>query len=464
MMNEWKDRNVLIVGAARQGLALARFLVRQGAHVTLNDVRPPQEMQAAQKKMQDYEIVWELGHHSPDLLQGKDQLCVSGGVPLTLSLIQEALQKGIPLSNDSQIFMQTVPCKVIGVTGSAGKTTTTTLLGRMAENAVVPPQKAWIGGNIGVPLIDHVGQIGVEDIVILEFSSFQLELMDRSPQISAILNITPNHLDRHGTMEVYASIKSRIFQFQGTEDWTILGADDPTAWQLREQVPGKLGAFSLDQKTDIPGAFVQDKKVVVHDKTGAREVIPVEEIDLRGEHNVLNVLAACSIAQAAGFSSESMRAGISGFSGVPHRLEFVRRYRGADWYNGSKATTPESAMVAIRSFEEPKVVLLGGRDKKLPWDRLASLAHQIVDHVIAFGEAADIVVDALSRVDPAETGMGKNPTIGRCPSLHDAVLKAAEIAEPGDVVILAPGGTSFDEFNNYEERGEYFKEWVNTLS
>lgn len=462
-MGDWENRNIVIVGAARQGLALARFLSERGAHVTLNDKRLPGEIQESVQAMLPYPITWQLGHHSPDLLQNTDMVCVSAGVPLTLPLIQEAVRRGIPLSNDSQIFMENVGCKVIGITGSAGKTTTTTLLGRMAEHAVHKPQQTWVGGNIGRPLIDLVKEIRPDDLVVLEFSSFQLELMDRSPHISAILNITPNHLDRHGTMDAYARIKSRIFQFQQPEDWAILGFEDPITWEMRKDIPGRLATFAHENPGEIPAAYIHDGSLMISGGSQAHEVMPVNEVGLKGDHNLLNILAACSIAQAAGIPAEAMRAGISGFSGVPHRLEYIRTYQGAQWYNGSKATTPESAMVAIRSFSEPKIVLLGGRDKHLPWDRLAELAHNEIDHVIAFGEAAPIVLDALKLAGQNDS-QDKKLNIEYCTGLQDAVLRAAELAQPGDVVLLAPGGTSFDEFNNYEERGERFKEWVNNLS
>ncbi|MEM5776343.1 MAG: UDP-N-acetylmuramoyl-L-alanine--D-glutamate ligase, partial [Anaerolineaceae bacterium] len=356
-------------------------------------------------------------------------------------------------------FMEQVPCQVLGITGSAGKTTTTTLVGRMAEQAVVPPARAWVGGNIGRPLIDVVDQIKPEDTAVLEFSSFQLEIMDKSPNISVILNITPNHLDRHGTMERYAEIKSRIFQFQRPDDWTVLGSDDPRAWSLRDQVPGKLAAFGFNPVEHVPGAYLHENHITLFDGSRETEIMRVDEVELRGKHNLLNVLAACAAGQAAGFPHDAIRAGVTGFTGVPHRLEFVRTYKGAAWYNDSKATTPDGAMAVIRAFDDPMIVLLGGRDKHLPWDQLAGQVRASVDHVIAFGEAAPLVLGALGNVEE-----GRRPyTIDHCETLALAVERAAELAEPGDVVLLAPGGTSFDEFNNFEERGDRFKEWVNKL-
>ena len=459
-MRDWKNCHVLIIGAARQGLALARFLAAQGADVVVNDIRQAVDLQSAQEAMQGLQVKWHLGSHPVSLLDGIDVVCVSGGVPLTLPLVEEARKRAIPVLNDSQIFMEHVSAKVIGITGSAGKTTTTTLVGRMAEHAVKAPTKAWVGGNIGRPLIDVVDQIQPDDLVVLEFSSFQLEIMEKSPAISAILNITPNHLDRHGTMERYAEIKSRIFQFQDPQDWTILGSDDPGSWSLRDKVPGKLAAFGFAPVADVPCAYIENGMITLFDGTKAAAIFPVAEIELRGDHNLLNVLAACAVAQASGISHQAMQAGLRGFKGVPHRLEYVRTYKGAEWFNDFKATTPEGSAAAIRAFKQPLIVLLGGRDKHLPWDKLAGQVHHSVEHVIAFGEAASLVIDAIGEIQPE-----RNPlSIDRCETLAEAVARAAELAQPGDVVLLAPGGTSFDEFNNFEERGERFKEWVNKLS
>ncbi len=215
-MKDWNGVRVLMIGGARQGLATGRYLARAGAQVTINDRRPAEQMEAAQESMSGLAIQWVLGEHPLSLLDGTDLVCVSGGVALDLPILVEAARRGLPLTNNSQIFMEAVPCRVIGITGSAGKTTTTTLVGRMAQAAVKPPAHAWIGGNIGLPLIDLLDQIQPADVVVLELSSFQLELMTRSPQVAAVLNITPNHLDRHGTMAAYTAAKARILAFQAS--------------------------------------------------------------------------------------------------------------------------------------------------------------------------------------------------------------------------------------------------------
>jgi UDP-N-acetylmuramoylalanine--D-glutamate ligase len=458
----WKGKRVVVIGAARQGTALARYLAERGAQVVMNDMRPPIHLQTAQEMLADLSIEWILGSHPLSVLDGADCVCPSGGVSLNLPLVQEALRRGIPVSNDSQMFLEAAPCRVIGITGSAGKTTTTTLVGRMAQQACqmtagkAYPARAWVGGNIGNPLINKLNEIKPDDLAILELSSFQLEIMSRSPQIAAILNITPNHLDRHVTMEAYTNAKAHILDYQEKKDKVILGRQDPGAWGLVSRAQSEVWSFGLERQTAYPGTFIENNWLILWNGHVEERVLHVSEVHLRGEHNLLNVLAACTISAAAGLPSEAMRAGIMGFMGVPHRLEFIRTWRGAHWFNDSKATAPEESMAAIRSFDSPIVLLAGGRDKDLPWDHFADLVRQRVDHLVLFGEAAEKIRQA---VGPLKAG-GKPYTLRVCKRLQDAVRAAAEQVEIGDVVLLSPGGTSFDEFRDFEERGEAYRKWV----
>jgi UDP-N-acetylmuramoylalanine--D-glutamate ligase len=475
MKTNWNGKRVLILGAARQGLALARWLSTHGAHVTLSDSRVADDLRVARESLAEFQITWALGEHPLELLDSTDVLCLSGGVPLTLPIVAEAIRRGIPLSNDSQIFMEVVPCRTIGITGSAGKTTTTTLVGQMAKSAyqnvdsrmqidesafrILP--SAYVGGNIGDPLLNYVDEMKPEDMAILELSSFQLDQMTISPNIAAILNITPNHLDRHGTMEAYTAAKARILEFQSKEDVAILGHDDKGAWSLRNKVKGKLFTFSLNELAEgLSGAYDQDGLLSLRDGNAYMPLLLREKIILRGDHNLLNVLAAFTIGHAAGFPLDVMLEAVEEFRGVPHRLELVREWNGVRWYNDSIATAPERAVAAIRAFDEPIVLLLGGRDKDLSWEELMQLAGQRVDHIVLFGEAAEKIQKTVSSLGLRE----KRFTLTRTNGLHDAVIKAAEVAESGDVVLLSPGGTSFDEFKDFAERGERFRVWVQELS
>jgi UDP-N-acetylmuramoylalanine--D-glutamate ligase len=333
--------------------------------------------------------------------------------------------------------------------------------GRMKDETPFVHPSVYVGGNIGDPLINYVDEMKPQDIAILELSSFQLDQMTVSPNVAAILNITPNHLDRHGTMEAYRAAKARILAFQSKEDIAVLGKDDKVAWSLRPKVKGKLYTFSLQELEEgWNGAYLHDGLLNLRDGDAYLPLILREKISLRGDHNVANVLAAFAIGQASGFPLDAMLEAAEEFRGVPHRLELVRELRGVRWYNDSIATAPERSMAAIRAFEEPIVLMLGGRDKNLPWEELMFLVKERVDHVVLFGEAAD-------KIEKTAESLGLRDdrfTVTRAERLHEAVVKAAEVAEAGDVVLLSPGGTSFDEFKDFAERGERFRAWVLDLS
>jgi UDP-N-acetylmuramoylalanine--D-glutamate ligase len=472
-MKNWNGTHTLILGAARQGLALAYWLYCHGSNVTLSDARQADELASAHASLADTNVEWALGGHPLELLNHTDVLCLSGGVPLTLPIVQEAVKRGIPLSNDTQIFMEVAPCKTIGITGSAGKTTTTTLVGKMAKadhgrqnidhatpSSTVRGPRSFVGGNIGDPLINYVDDMTSDDLAILEISSFQLEQMTISPNISAILNITPNHLDRHGTMDAYTNAKARILEFQSEQDTAILSHDDKGAWNLRNKVKGKLFTFSLNNlDKGLSGAYLHDGLLNLRDGNAYLPLMLREKIQLRGDHNVANVLAAFTIGHAAGFKLDDMLEAVEEFRGVPHRLELVRELHGVRWYNDSIATAPERSMAAINAFDEPIVLMLGGRDKDLPWDEIAKLIQKRVDHVVLFGEAADLIQKAISTAGGARSG-----DLRRANDLKEAVAIAAEVASAGDVVLFSPGGTSYDEFKDFAERGETFKKWVLELS
>jgi UDP-N-acetylmuramoylalanine--D-glutamate ligase len=468
--SQWHNKNVLVLGAARQGLALARYLSKMGACVTLNDRRSAEALEDVRRSFEALadgaEVRWVLGDHPLELLQGVDLVCLSGGVPLTLPIVTEALARGIPLSNDSQIFMENAPCPVIGITGSAGKTTTTSLVGELLKPLAgkgMPgsPRRVWVGGNIGLPLIDHLHEIQSGDLVVLELSSFQLEQMTRMPQVGAVLNVTPNHLDRHGTLEAYTAAKARLLAYQNQDDTAVLGMDDPGSRALENHVRGRLVTFSMGQPPESgAGTYVEDGRLWLRDGQRSEDLMAVDEVPLRGRHNLLNVLAACALVHAAGLTLTHAAGIVARFRGVPHRLEWVRSWQGSNWYNDSIATAPERTLAAIESFEEPLVVLLGGRDKDLPWEALAARIRERVDHVVAFGEAAGIIFDAIG-----SRSQGQRPySLVRCQGLGEAVEAAAEAASEGDVVLLSPGGTSFDEFMDFEERGLRYKEWVHQLT
>jgi len=460
-MTDWQGKNVLILGAARQGQALARYLAGKQCHVILNDKCAPEELGEVVTNLVDLGIELVLGDHPLALLDRVDVVCLSGGIPLSLPIVKAAFERGLPLTNDSQIFMESVKAPVIGITGSAGKTTTTTLVGRIAQEAAQPHTKAWVGGNIGLPLVEYLEEIKPQDTVILELSSFQLEQMTISPRIAAVLNITPNHLDRHITMEAYTSAKSRILQFQSSRDIAVLNREDQGSWSLRQQVKGRLVSFGLQRPDSTATAtFIENGSICLQKDGVIVEVMPVSDVQLRGKHNLVNVLAGIVISTAAGFPLEDMISSIKQLKGVEHRLEFVREINGVSWVNDSIATAPERTMAALDSFDEPLVLLLGGRDKDLPWGELSARIHRRVKHVIIFGEATAKIAEAIGKPLPGDVLQKVFTT----PLMSEALAEAALQAKPGDVVLLSPGCTSYDAFRDFEEKGNYFKKWVNELT
>ncbi len=456
----WEGKRVVVLGLARQGIALTRYFINGGAEVVVSDIKPREALSDARQALSDLPVEYVFGGHPPALLERADLLCLSGGVPADLPLALQAREQGIKVTNDAQLFLEICPAPVIGITGSAGKSTVTTLVGRMVSSQFEGIEsRAWIGGNIGRPLLVDLPDIRADDLVIMELSSFQLEVMTNSPHVAGVLNVTPNHLDRHRTMDAYTAAKRRILNFQSNEDIAILGREDPGAWAFREQVRGRLISFGWTVPAEEDGTYIEDGIILLRMGMKDVEILPVGEVELRGEHNLLNVLAACAITAAVDISPQAMVAGIHGFQGIEHRLEFVRRIDGADWYNDSIATSPERAIAAIRAFDEPLVLLAGGRDKDLPWGGFATLVRQRIEHLILFGETAE----KIAHVIKTSPGTNQIQSLEICDGLEAAVHRAKRVAEPGDVVLLAPGGTSFDEFKDFAERGEVYRALVEGL-
>ncbi len=461
-MKNYSDQKIIVIGAGRQGTALSRYLAQKGANVILTDNRVKDQL-GDLTALRDAGVSFAFGGHDPVLLDGADLVCLSGGVSPNLPFVKEAVAHGIKLSNDSQILLENCPATVIGITGSAGKSTTTSLLGSMARhyNEMKGNRfNVWVGGNIGNPLIGQVDAMYNEDLVILELSSFQLELMTLSPQIAAVLNLTPNHLDRHASMEAYRTAKGNILIHQKKGDIAVLNRDDDGSWGMLDAIKGDLITFGFKKPpSHLNGTYIDRDRVCLQSGKDKIKMFPVEWVQLKGKHNLSNVLAAAALAASASLALPAIQTAVEEFTGVPHRLEFVREYKGAKWYNDSIATAPERTQAAIDSFEEPIVLLLGGRDKNLPWERLAEQVRQKVSRVVLFGEAADLISDAIG---PKKRGQNLQSVV-KCETLQEAIKTAANQVVEGDVVLLSPGGTSFDAFKDFEERGECYRKWVNEL-
>jgi len=452
-------KQVLILGLARQGTALARFLVRAKAEVIVSDLRDEAALADRLAELADLPIRYVLGEHPLDLLDGTDLLCLSGGVPVDIPIVVEAQRRSIPLSNDAQLFLERCPASIIGITGSAGKTTTTALVGEMCRLAGV---RTWVGGNIGNPLIADLSRIKPDDWVVMELSSFQLEVMTMSPHVAAVLNVTPNHLDRHKTMEAYLAAKRNIVAHQKSDDFALLGYDDANARALAVETAAHLLWFSGGAEVE-EGAFKTNGELTLRLSDVEHEICLASEVRLRGRHNLLNVLAACVLAGVAGVPLEVMRQVTTSFTGVEHRLEWVRELAGVHWYDDSIATAPERSLAALRSFEEPIVLLAGGRDKKLPWDQFADETVRRVRRLVTFGEAGPMIARVVGQEAENRRQEASLEGIMQVGTLEEAVDAAARVARPGEVVLLSPGGTSFDAFRDFAERGDRFKELVRQL-
>lgn len=432
----------LVLGLGREGIDLARFLAAHGAHVTVADDKRSDQLGEALATLADLPLGPPIAEARAATVEpgAFDLLYVSPGVPPEHPLVQSFRAGGTPVSSLVALFFTLCPAPIVGVTGSAGKTTTTALLGAIFREA---GRRVLVGGNIGQPLLGKVDAISPEDWVVLELSSFQLEPLTQSPSIAVVTNVTPNHLDRHPSMEAYWRAKGQILAHQSPSDTAILNADD--AWSRRYEPRGRVWRFSLQGDTDAE-AVLRDGVLVVHGET----LLRAEEVQLPGRHNLANALAASLAARAAGIDLGPIAAATRTFRGVPHRLQPVAVIDGVRWINDSIATAPERSIAALRSIDEPIVLLAGGRDKHLPMEEWARLIVQRSRHVVLFGEMGGLVREAIEAADPSYRSMSVART------MDEAVALAARHALPGDVVLLSPGGTSYDMYRDFEERGADF--------
>ena len=452
---DFQGKRVTVVGLGIEGVDLARYLVGKGATVTISDARPAERLSQRLRELDGLPVHLSLGKNDPADMIAADRVFVSQGVPLDLAALSEARERGVPLDSMMRLFLDLCRGPVVGITGSSGKSTTTSLVGAMFAAS---GEKHVVGGNIGVDLLSLLDEITPDTWVVLEISHTQLALTARSPHVACVLNVTPNHLDRY-TWESYVDLKRNILRHQSADDIAVLGYDNAVSRELASAARGKVVFFSDGADLPGPAALVVDETVVWREGGSDKTVLPVAEIPLRGRHNVWNVLAATAVASACGIGVEAIAQGVRDFKAVPHRLEFVASIDGVAYYNDSIATTPERTLAGMRSFTEPLVLLLGGREKKLPLQGMALEACERCRVIVVFGEARDaLVAAALAANDALEPT--ERPLIEDVESLADAVLAAKAAARPGDVVLLSPACTSFDAYDNFEERGEHFRRLV----
>jgi UDP-N-acetylmuramoylalanine--D-glutamate ligase len=450
---ELKNKRVLVVGLGKSGIAAAMFLRRQGARVTVSDARSAVALAKEIPVLLEAGIMVESGGHGLLTFRRQDLIVISPGVPLDTPEVKQVIGYGMPVIGELEFASRFLKGRVIAITGSNGKTTTTTLIGKILKDAGLP---TLVGGNIGTPVIDLVAESTDETLDVLEVSSFQLETIEQfHPWIALVLNITPDHLDRHGSFENYAAMKMRITERQVAGDFLVLNAEDKPTQMVAAKT--KAGIFWFSSRRPIKqGSFVHGESIAFIASEGAKAepIMPVTEIPLRGSHNVENVLAAICVARLAGVPAETIRASVATFKAVEHRLEFVRVLQGVEYFNDSKATNVDAAMKAIGAFRAGIHLILGGKDKNSDYTTLSPLLRERVKAVYTIGSAAEKIERELH-------GVVKMVGAG---TIDVAVREAHKAAVPGDVVLLAPACSSFDQFENYEHRGRTFRQIVTELS
>jgi len=450
---ELKNKRVLVVGLGKSGKSAALFLRERGAQVTVSDSRSAEALAGEIPALLDAGVMVETGGHGLLTFRRQDLIVVSPGVPFDTPELKQARAFGLPIIGELELASRFLQGQIVAITGSNGKTTTTSLLGKIFADAGGP---TLVGGNIGTPVIDLIAQSTPQTTSVLEVSSFQLETVEQfRPHIAVVLNITQDHLDRHGTFENYAAMKARITAQQTADDFFVLNAEDKPTQMLAARTKAQVFWFS-GRRPIKQGAFVHGESIVFLPREGAKPepVMPLSEIPLKGAHNVENVLAAVCAARLGGVSAESIRSSVAGFKAVEHRLEFVATVRGVAFYNDSKATNVDATKKALEAFASGVHLILGGKDKNSDYTELADLLRARVKTVYTIGSAAEKIERHLA-------GVVKIVSAG---TLDAAVRQAAQVAIAGDVVLLAPACASFDQFTGYEHRGRVFKELVKALA
>lgn len=453
-------KRVTVIGLGIEGVDVARYAATHGAVVTVCDSKSPAALTERLTQLEGLPIEYALGRPQRiEDIASSDTVFVSQSVPLTLPVIAAARERGVPVSSMTRYFLEHCPGPTIGITGSSGKTTTTSLVAAMMAAAGRPYR---VGGNIGNGLLGLLDGMDERTWAVMEISHTQLQLTGRSPHIAAVLNVTPNHLDQFSWDE-YVALKQNLVRHQTPDGYVVLNLDDALSAQMADLTPALKWYFSTQTTVPGDGAFVQDRAIFLRRDSIETMVLPLNEIPLRGMHNVANVLAATAIAAAAGVQVDAIAQAIRTFQPVPHRLELVAEADGVRYVNDSIASTPERTLAGIRSFDEPIVLLLGGKDKNLPKDDMAQEALRRCVGIVFFG-ADGPLLEAAIEANAAFVSQEERPQTVRVATLAEAVREARGMASTGDVVLLSPACTSFDAYANFEERGEEFRRLVREMT
>ncbi|MDO5325965.1 MAG: UDP-N-acetylmuramoyl-L-alanine--D-glutamate ligase [Clostridia bacterium] len=452
--NLWAGKKVLIVGMARSGIAAAQLLCREGAQVAVNDMKPREAFGDKLDALNDLPVEFRLGEDGIDALNGRDILVISPGVPIDAPIVRAAREKGIPVTGEMEMASTLLRGTLVAVTGTNGKTTTVSLLGAIFEAA---GKVAHVCGNIGYPVSAAAMESKYDHVVVAEVSSFQLETTETfHPLSAAVLNVTEDHLNRHGTMEVYTGLKRHIFDAQDENDFAVLNYEDELCRKMAEGLKSKVLYFSRLHEVD-QGAFVRDGKIIVRIGSDEKIVCDAEELRIPGPHNLENALAAAAIAFSRGVPAPVIRQALRTFPGVEHRIEFTRELDGVRYINDSKGTNVDSTIKAVQSMKAPTVLILGGYDKHVSFDALAEeiVKTPLIENCVLIGVTAPQIEAALQKAGYT--------AIHHAGSMQEAIEKCRALSRPGGNVLLSPACASFDMFEDYEQRGRVFKEIVNKL-
>lgn len=451
-----KGQKVTVLGIGVSNTPLIQMLLRAGAKVTACDRRGREDFDGRIEALESLGAVVHLGEDYLDYLEGQDVIFRTPGLRPDVPQLMAARERGSVLTSEMEVFFQVCPCPIIGVTGSDGKTTTTTIIAGLLKAA---GYNVYLGGNIGKPLLPDAEMMEPEDFAVVELSSFQLMTMDLSPHIAVVTNLAPNHLDVHRSMGEYISAKENIFIHQTAEDTVILNADNDITRSFAPGAPGKVRFFSRKEEPEGPSVFLQENAIWVSDGKGSRAVLPREEILLPGDHNVENYMAAIGAVEGL-VDDQIIRDFAARFNGVEHRIELVRTLDEVRYYNDSIASSPTRTIAGLKCFPEKVILIAGGYDKHIPFDDLGPAITRHVKCLILTGDTSSKIRSAVEQAPGYAEG---SPVIQEYHEFRDAVLAAHKAARPGDVVILSPACASFDHFKNFMERGDAFKKIVRAL-
>jgi UDP-N-acetylmuramoylalanine--D-glutamate ligase len=452
IMMEYRNRKIAVIGLARSNTPLIRYLAGAGARISVFDKKPAAFLKNYLVQLQDLSLELHLGDDYLQYLHGYDFIFITPGMKKNLPELEQARAEGTVFSSEMELFFAKCPGRITGITGSSGKTTTTTLVGQMVAAA---SPNSFVGGNIGRSLLGELAQMDAQSQVILELSSFQLQSLKQSPHLGAITNITPNHLDRHASMEEYIEAKSNLLRYQTPADGAVLNYDNEITRGLQSLVKGKCYFFSRIRPVE-EGAYLEGDRLMLRLNGQIESITSRSNLKLLGDHNVENVLTAALIARLLGVPLPVISQTAERFNGVEHRLQLVRDVNGVRYYNDSISTTPDRAIAGLKAMTRPTVLIAGGYDKKLPFAGLGRQIVQSCKHVVVLGVTAPLIRQAIQAAQP-------DFPVTAAADLAEAVRLAAQSAVAGDVVLLSPACASYDMFNNYQERGNLFKELVNGL-